>query len=567
MPEANATRQRGSDKRNAARQPASHGGQTTRALPFAGFGLTIGLLQGLLLSNGMFEACGLSRSANDALSLSLIVSFSLACLAQSALHALTPGRGRHPRASLTTCAVVGCLLGLLLAILAGTTGLPIVLLIAGVPLGAGLSALWIAWLEEVRRAQPGSSGKLLCTACVAASAVGLALVIAPSVASLAIAFGCPVISGVLLVMTDRSQRPEPDGCSPESAGITASGRREKRQGQPSATGQTRQADQPDALHLRACVSDLLAPFFCMLAVSFAFGAVGQVALVTPAGPEMATLVTSGAMVVAALLFTIVASAFKVFDAPEDFFRLIFPVLLGLLFLLPFLSERLQVVVNGCIVAIYWLMLFAFMLVVVALSRREDLGSAPVSGVTLGVSYLINLLGVWFGTLVGDSGYGFVQLAVIAFVSGYALVAALLFLWRREKRTGGALELREPGGEEGTGLREGTIAPEGASASQGVGSSSPQPSPSSAAAGRRGQATPSDSGDIDWRCAQLAEANGLTARETEVLSLLAKGRSGTYISEKLCVSKNTTKGHVKAIYSKLGVHTRQELIDQRAISEF
>ena len=47
----------------------------------------------------------------------------------------------------------------------------------------------------------------------------------------------------------------------------------------------------------------------------------------------------------------------------------------------------------------------------------------MSGVTLGVSYLISLLGVWFGTLVGDSGYGFVQLAVIAFVSGYALVAA------------------------------------------------------------------------------------------------------------------------------------------------
>ena len=33
-----------------------------------------------------------------------------------------------------------------------------------------------------------------------------------------------------------------------------------------------------------------------------------------------------------------------------------------------------------------------------------------------------------------------------------------------------------------------------------------------------------------------------------------------ISEKLFVSENTVKSHVKSIYQKLGIHVRSELID-------
>ncbi|WP_080799367.1 response regulator transcription factor [Arabiibacter massiliensis] len=59
---------------------------------------------------------------------------------------------------------------------------------------------------------------------------------------------------------------------------------------------------------------------------------------------------------------------------------------------------------------------------------------------------------------------------------------------------------------------------------------------------------------------LAERHGLTAREEEVCSLLASGRSRPYIRELLCVSKNTVDSHVKHAYAKLGVHSNQELVD-------
>lgn len=48
---------------------------------------------------------------------------------------------------------------------------------------------------------------------------------------------------------------------------------------------------------------------------------------------------------------------------------------------------------------------------------------------------------------------------------------------------------------------------------------------------------------------------LTPREREVLSLLAEGRTNREIAATLVVTENTVKRHLKAIFEKLGVHTR------------
>lgn len=62
------------------------------------------------------------------------------------------------------------------------------------------------------------------------------------------------------------------------------------------------------------------------------------------------------------------------------------------------------------------------------------------------------------------------------------------------------------------------------------------------------------------CAALQERFGLSERETEVAFLLAQGRSRPYIREKLFISKNTVATHIKHIYGKMGIHSREELID-------
>jgi two-component system nitrate/nitrite response regulator NarL len=50
---------------------------------------------------------------------------------------------------------------------------------------------------------------------------------------------------------------------------------------------------------------------------------------------------------------------------------------------------------------------------------------------------------------------------------------------------------------------------------------------------------------------------LTARESQVLELLAKGASSTEIAAELSVSANTVRSHVQNILTKLQVHSRLE----------
>ena len=54
---------------------------------------------------------------------------------------------------------------------------------------------------------------------------------------------------------------------------------------------------------------------------------------------------------------------------------------------------------------------------------------------------------------------------------------------------------------------------------------------------------------------LSELSTLTDREREVLNLLAQGLTNKEIAEKLFITTNTVKRHLKAIFEKLDVHTR------------
>jgi DNA-binding NarL/FixJ family response regulator len=54
---------------------------------------------------------------------------------------------------------------------------------------------------------------------------------------------------------------------------------------------------------------------------------------------------------------------------------------------------------------------------------------------------------------------------------------------------------------------------------------------------------------------LSEFSALTDREREVLDLLAQGLTNKEIAEKLVITTNTVKRHLKAIFEKLDVHTR------------
>lgn len=60
--------------------------------------------------------------------------------------------------------------------------------------------------------------------------------------------------------------------------------------------------------------------------------------------------------------------------------------------------------------------------------------------------------------------------------------------------------------------------------------------------------------------QIAEEYSLSPREKEVFYLLSDGVTNQDISDRLCISINTTKKHVNSIYRKLNINSRTNLLE-------
>lgn len=71
----------------------------------------------------------------------------------------------------------------------------------------------------------------------------------------------------------------------------------------------------------------------------------------------------------------------------------------------------------------------------------------------------------------------------------------------------------------------------------------------------------DDGGLAGIARFMAIDHELTQRETEVLLLLAAGKTRRAICDELTVSLDTVKSHVRAVYRKFDVHSQQELIDR------
>ena len=68
-----------------------------------------------------------------------------------------------------------------------------------------------------------------------------------------------------------------------------------------------------------------------------------------------------------------------------------------------------------------------------------------------------------------------------------------------------------------------------------------------------------SADVAAQLASHAGETGLSAREIEVLTLVAAGQSNKVIGAQLFITEATTKGHVKSILAKLGANDRTHAV--------
>lgn len=258
-------------------------------------------------------------------------------------------------------------------------------------------------------------------------------------------------------------------------------------------------------------------------------------------------------------------AFLFFAARPTFdtlFRLIAPLIVGALALLPW-ADLWAVFVGSTFSSITNTILdVAATLFVVTLAHRWRANALIAVGITQGSLHL----GVVAGNVFGEQAYrGVLDGTIDVFTITLIVIAVFSLAWLffpadRPRR-----------GERVAGFAEHAIdaplfvqAPLTAAASDEVPLAAQPSSGPLSREPQSGSAEPGTSSgtpaSLDATCAALAQDRGLSGRETEILGYLARGRSQPYIREELVLSKNTVATHVKHIYQKLDVHSRQELLD-------
>ncbi|MCL1799430.1 MAG: LuxR C-terminal-related transcriptional regulator [Eggerthellaceae bacterium] len=225
--------------------------------------------------------------------------------------------------------------------------------------------------------------------------------------------------------------------------------------------------------------------------------------------------------------------------------LLLPLLLGLSFLRVYAAMM------------YMIFTFASMIMMIQCAQTSrDYGINPVFmyGLFGTLVYSLQSVGFLAGYLaVPAAGPDPETLAVLAFFAAWFLSITLYFVRGHLKQAdadprnplqGGSVEfiaLEPPGVREGK---------------QGAGV---QPGPPEHFHGLRTQRESEFRDRISGQCSVVAKRYRLTARETEVIELIARGKTVAHIAELLVVSENTIRTHSKRAYVKLNVHKRQDLL--------
>lgn len=74
-----------------------------------------------------------------------------------------------------------------------------------------------------------------------------------------------------------------------------------------------------------------------------------------------------------------------------------------------------------------------------------------------------------------------------------------------------------------------------------------------------EADPAPTDVVEARCDELAATYKLSPREREIVAYLGRGHTSAFVAKTLVISENTAYTHARNIYRKLGVKSKEELI--------
>jgi DNA-binding CsgD family transcriptional regulator len=393
--------------------------------------------------------------------------------------------------------VVGLLLALLRPLL-GSWELPLTLA-AGAFCGFGTVFIQVAFLVKITYCERSKPGLQVLAGFLLGNGISLILTYIPFPWATAIVFALCFVSLYCILKGGAGEKTQP--------------KMEKE-------ASLENGQQP----LKPALLAILGPTLCAFALEAVFVLVSQIPLLRIMGFNDANHVFILMMLLSSLVIFCIFLVHPINSDPTSLYRIAYPLIATGLVFLPIISDPYSVTLTlFLMLASHAANIIAF-LTVVETARKYRINASLLAGITLGAIQGAVLIGVIVGSwlVVGDFLEP-VRYLLITVASLYILSMIALFFIRLQKKEPAIQQTanQSENQSEGQTVEEILLA----------------------------------------RNQQFAKKYGFTRRETDIFTYLINGRTSLYISKTLFLSQNTVKGHLKNIYSKADVHTKQELIDR------
>lgn len=351
--------------------------------------------------------------------------------------------------------------------------------------------------------------------------------------------------------------------------------------------------------LRSLLEGVRVPLLCACAIAFAVAITRMMSLT--AAPGMAAAVNmlgvlaAAIAAVALLLFARKKGREGLSIGIPSLFQVLFPLVATLLLVMSVAGPVASAAVGAAVFALYSIMFALVMPACIEGAEEEGAPCVAVYGFFVGAVYALFASATYLGVVLFERGESEASVSFVAVLLVlYVLAMADAIVHRRARASAAMRPHAEDAcaaGENPSAIGEAHAAETACvgadarlaarAASKGAAADGRGPAgegdggkraPSEArrdqahAAPRSGERSDEDPSvrkpedPIERRCLNVARAYGLSPRETDVLVAFAHGRNVAYLAEHLVLSTNTIRSHSKTLYAKLGVHSKQELID-------
>ena len=314
-------------------------------------------------------------------------------------------------------------------------------------------------------------------------------------------------------------------------------------GMPGETPRDQDAEKElSTASVRSVLVSVAGPLVVFLALEMVMGLVLSFQAVDAAGDGSAAGAKTLATLVAYICLIVLVMRRRELPDIRLLFERLFPFFALALALLPFTSSAYGTLFSAVLVFLQGMVGTSVLFLLLQSSREHGV---PIVACVAGVSFVTRasiLAGLVVGWTIGVAD-GVDATARVLMVAGAAMYAmSLVLVWSLKTRRSGGVSGADAQAEQGAG--------EALGEAQGVEGTSA-----------------ADAVDVVDRpaafeetAARLAREHSLTAREEQVVALVACGRSAVYIAGELGIAPETVRSYLKSAYPKLGVHSKQELID-------